>query len=56
MQKSAELHSIIAIISCQKYLKAQQEELLQKQIVYANKILLTFVDKSTPEEVKKVHE
>lgn len=27
-----------------------------KQVVYANKVLLTFIDKSTPEQVQEVYQ
>lgn len=56
MKISAELHSIISIISICKYQNLKEEELFSKQIAYANKILLTFIDKSTEPEVKEVEE
>ena len=52
MKINAELHSIISIISAQKYSSLRGEELFNKQIVFANRILITFIDKSTPEEVQ----
>ena len=51
MDMNAELHSIITIISVQKYPTLKQHDLFHKQVVYANKVLLTFIDKSTPQAV-----
>ena len=48
---NAELHSIISIISAVKFSSIRQEELLKKQIAFANKILITFLDKASSEQV-----
>ena len=60
MKINAELHSIVSIISVKKYKIIQEEDLFNKQVAFANKILITFIDQSTPEEVeeleKKLHE
>ena len=51
MKINAELHSIISIISVKKFPKIKDEELFNKQVAHANKILITFIDQSNPEEV-----
>jgi G3E family GTPase len=54
MGMKAELHSIIAVISVLKFQEMEEAELLQKQIVFANKVLLTFVDKASEKETEEV--
>ena len=51
MKINAELHSIISIISVKKYAKIKEEDLFNKQVAHANKILITFIDQSSSEEV-----
>ena len=56
MKINAELHSIISIISVQKFPTLKQEDLFNKQIAFANKIFMTFIDKSTPEQILELEE
>jgi G3E family GTPase len=47
MKINAYLHSVISIFSVEKFPTIKQQELFEKQIVFANKALITFVDKCT---------
>jgi G3E family GTPase len=54
MEMKAELHSIIAIISVIRYESLEKEDIFQKQVIYANKVLLTFIDKTSNEKAEEV--
>jgi G3E family GTPase len=53
---SAVLHSIVAVVSVIRFGSLEKEELLKKQIIYANKVLLTFIDKTVNEKVEEVEQ
>jgi len=50
MNIKAELHSVIAVVSARKWDDNADKNMFEKQIAFANKILVTFVDKVSSEK------
>ena len=44
MKINAELHSVIAVVSARKWTEIRELPLLEKQIIFANKAIVSFVD------------
>lgn len=54
MNIKAELHSVIAVVSARKWEDIYQNPIFEKQIVFANKALITFMDLVSPNKYEEI--
>ena len=54
MKINAQLHSVITVVSARKWTEIRENPLFQKQVVFANKVIVSFVDVVGEEKYKEI--
>lgn len=56
MKIQAQLRSVVALLNVKKWKALREQPLLQKQISFANKIMLSFVDQAEEADIAEAEE
>lgn len=54
MSINAEMHSVITMVSARKWDEVERDEIFTKQLVFANKVIVSFVDVMGEEKYRAI--